>query len=221
MILIVFAVFLFGVLVLGHLLISTKPVNFFFISLLITGAIIGVVVSLFFFKLLPHISPEKWVLLDMPPKGKVTKVALAQNNYGTLHKEYVETDLGEIYQLQYDYDNPSSSKWTKVAWASSLQSFNTAQTSVEHCESYTPSDLDRFVDSKVVCNGRDFSIYSQAIAVDNTGKVYVLRNIYTMGISIDVILFVSTPYFGAFLGVFVTFSLYLLLNSPRSTFYLD
>jgi hypothetical protein len=186
----------------GRKVTSVKKINFLFIIL----PIIGAVISYSFFNLLLGGAFQHWIFLGASPTGKAIKVVWVDGRI--LGNEYVETDLGETYHLQHDYNDPSNIKWTKLKQAPSSQSsnyFEVGQVPLEECNPYILPSLKKFVDSKIVCNRMEFTTYLQVTAIDNTGKVYAWKK--EGGLEDQILVFLS-PCLGAILG----FSAIILLR---------
>jgi hypothetical protein len=196
------------VIVLGaviYLLITDRTINYSRILLLVAGVIIGAVVFPTFFKLLwPTILSSNWILLGAPPEGNAIRVALGDAiNRGA---EYVKTDLGKIYRLRRDYNDPRNVKWVETKEMSSSQFYEVDQADLDQCKP-VPRPLARFVDVKFACYSRDFGTYFQALAVDDTGKVYSLTRNFPFFWDPYLIWFAASSCLGGIVGFLLTYLL--------------
>lgn len=167
----------------------------------------GAVISFLYYNALKQGMFVEWVSLGKPPADKVIRVIWA---------DYVETDSGDLYHYEHNVNYPSEGNWVRSAEISpSIDSDYWVP--LERCvDAYKLPSLDRFINSKIVCEHWGVGIYLTITAVDDVG------NVYSWGKGIgeyDGILILASPFIGAILGLLVSvlvLIIMLLIDSVKS-----
>jgi hypothetical protein len=167
------------------------------IGLLLAFILIGALISFIFYTIRSRGIFVKWDNLGAPP-SKATKVIWAN---------YVKTETGEIYQYKRS-SNCSIDCWVKLEGTlPQVDSENLMP--LEQCtDLYDLPSLERFADSKIVCEFWGLGIQLTITAIDNSGNVYSWHR--GTGETDGIFIFFS-PFIGAFYG-FLAFAPVLIVS---------